>query len=76
MVKKLEKGHKRGHPGIYPWAKWFARRKFVLVNGTDFKCQPHGMVQMIRNRAGINKVKVSLSVHGNGDVAVLIKKAA
>ena len=46
-------------PAIYPWSKWFGQlaangraRRLILKRRRDFKCQTHGMVNQIRNKAG------------------------
>lgn len=56
-------------PPIYDWDKMFRRkRKFKLYKGKDFDVQPHGMAQMIRNRASIRgrelgvKYKVNIKI--------------
>lgn len=38
-------------PVRYPWNKWFRRRKFTLVRGKHFHCQPHSMSVQVRNAA-------------------------
>ena len=49
----------RGQPQKYPWQRWIPTglisgsqqsKTLTLLRGKDFKCQPHGMAQMIRNR--------------------------
>jgi hypothetical protein len=48
----------------YPWDHWFrARRKFLLIRGQDYDCQPHSMGVMIRAAAYARKVRTSVSIY-------------
>jgi hypothetical protein len=47
----------------YPWEKWFnRRRRYKLVRGQDFTCQPHSMSVQIRAAAHLYGVRVSVSI--------------
>lgn len=37
------------------------RRTVVLTHGVDFQCQPHGMVQQLRNKAATRGYQVAIS---------------
>jgi len=65
-------GKENGKRWRYPWETWFAGPKFSLQAGVDFDCMPHGMGQMVRNRAfQLGKhVKVRISETGRIDVEV------
>lgn len=49
----------------YPWDQWFLRMKkrpLSLHQGSDFKCQAHGMAQQIRNVASSRGVTISIEI--------------
>ncbi len=46
----------------YPWDRWFLRPTFVLTQGKEFVGQLHGMASMVRNRASVKGVSVSVVV--------------
>lgn len=55
MVKPTEEqrdGRRRLHPNAkYDWARWFARRRFSLVEGRDFAVSPYVMSVQVHNAA-------------------------
>jgi hypothetical protein len=51
----------------HPWEKWFSQKKFTLIRGKDFACQPHGMAQAIRNAAASDRFRLSISLTIDGD---------
>ena len=48
----------------YPWALWFKRGTFTLIQGRDYLIEPHGMRGMIYNRASALGVRVRLTMAG------------
>jgi len=47
----------------YPWDKWLSRkRKFKLLRGVDFFCQPHSMGMQIRNAATIRGLRAKVHI--------------
>lgn len=48
----------------HPWDKWFRTRRFTLIHGRDYKCQPHGMAVQVRQQAGMRGLSASISVVG------------
>lgn len=62
----------------YPWEKWFKkRRKFTLVKGKDFNCQPHGMAQQIRSRCRRQTPPLSANISvENGDLIIKFTERA
>lgn len=68
-MPKNKGGTKGG--SIYPWKKWFKKRKFTVEEGADYECMTHSMAQQIRNAAYRHRVHVSLTLHHNSiDVEV------
>jgi len=62
----------RGQPQKYPWQQWIPSdlldgsvlsKTLTLKKGKDFECQPHGMVQMFRNRISRRKLPLTASGH-------------
>ena len=58
-------------PAQYPWDKWFSKNSFV-VRAQDYKCQTHGMMSQIRNRARLLNKKVSVRANKNGTISVVV----
>lgn len=61
----------RGQPQKYPWQRWIPpalidgsqhTKTITLVRGKDFRCQPHGMAQMIRNRISRRGYPLTLNI--------------
>lgn len=61
----------RGQPQKYPWQRWIPTalvegsqrsKTLTLVRGKDFKCQPHGLAQMIRNRVSRRGYPLDVSI--------------
>lgn len=44
----------------YPWEEWFGSKITVLVRGEDYDCSQSTMVQIIRNRASLEGIKVKI----------------
>jgi transcriptional regulator with XRE-family HTH domain len=70
--KTAQKG--RGRPQLYDWDKWFARRRFTLRRGEDYRCSQSSMSQQVRNAAAARGLNVSL-VEGEGQLTVLVHPA-
>lgn len=47
---------------FYPWSTWFSRKRFKLVQDTDYFCSPRTMAQQVRNAAVARGCKVSISI--------------
>lgn len=47
---------------IYPWSKWFGRKRFQLVRGKHYHCQPHSMSVQVRNAAANRGLWVSVRI--------------
>ncbi len=58
----------------YPWDDWFARTKFLLVQGEDYNCGSATMVQQVRNQASRRGVGVDVA-HDivNNDILVKVR---
>lgn len=48
----------------YAWEEWFARKRTVLLRGVHYKCSQSTMTQMVRNRASLHGVRISLKDTG------------
>ena len=59
---------------IYEWDNWFARRRFTLRRGEDYRCSQSSMSQQVRNAATARRLRVSL-VEGEGQLTVLVLAA-
>ena len=46
----------------HPWNRWFRRRRFQLVRGEDYRCQPHAMSVQVRNAAAKRNLRVSVQI--------------
>lgn len=57
MVKKKKPANAK-----YPWDRWFRQKRFVLVRGRDYTCQPHSLSVMVRAAAYARKVRVSVAL--------------
>ena len=51
-----------GKARIYPWEKWFKKKKFVLTKGFQYQCKTHGMAQQIRIQAGKRGLRVHIQI--------------
>ena len=71
-MPKTKKGVKLAPP--YPWKEWFGRVKFTIYRGKDYRCQPHGMSAMIRNRAYQAGLKAHVDIHEGGRIDVTLEK--
>lgn len=60
-------------PRIYPWSKWFSKKKFRVLQGKDFWCSTPSMCQQIRNRAILQEKSVSIDVQG-GEIIVKVRE--
>lgn len=49
----------------YPWKVWFKRKRYILLKGKHFHCQPHSMAQLVRNQAHRRNRRVSISIDGD-----------
>jgi hypothetical protein len=52
----------RGTLPVYPWDHWFKRRRFNLVRGNHYNCQPHSMAVLVRINAARRGIKVSVKI--------------
>lgn len=48
----------------YPWKKWMSGGVTAITRGIDYHCSQSTMVQMIRNKASLLGLK--LSIHDTG----------
>jgi hypothetical protein len=62
----------------YPWKEWFAPKRYKrpqsLVRGEDYFVQHYIMANMIRNKAVIEGVRVSIGIGTNGLVFTVTPK--
>lgn len=64
MVTASKPKKKKPHPNqLYPWDRWFARRKTVLQR-SDYRCEPHSMGVQIRAAAMKRKLRVRVLIEG------------
>lgn len=52
----------RGRAPIYPVAKWFGYKSFVLRKGKHYTCQTYSMIQKLRKYAGSPEYRLSLQI--------------
>lgn len=58
----------------YPWERWFSKRKFTLVKGRHYECQPHSMAQQVRSAASKYGCRVSIKLEGETITATMVKQ--
>lgn len=56
---------RRGRPRIYDWDRWFARDRFVLTAGKEYRVSQSSMVSQIRDAAGAAGVSVHIEDKGD-----------
>lgn len=71
-MKKDEKGRKLARR--YPWTEWLSLARFSLLRGRDYDCQPHGMGQMVRNRAFQKGLRAEVHIREGGRIDVTLSK--
>lgn len=65
---KRQKKNRRGRRDKYPWDQWMDKAKsgdLILVRGTQFPCQSHGMAQLIRKQAAKRNLVVHIQIDGS-----------
>lgn len=65
MIAADHDGRKGRPRDLYPWDTWFPLRRFILVRGVHYRCQPHGMYRNIVQAAQKRGLKVSIHVDGD-----------
>ena len=52
----------------YPWERWFAQARTIVVRGIDYECSQSAMVQAIRNNASTRGVSIRVRDVGHAIV--------
>lgn len=64
----------------YPWKEWLAPKRYKrpqsLVRGEDYFVQHYIMANMIRNKAVVEGVRVSISIGAKGLIFTVTPKRA
>jgi hypothetical protein len=47
-----------------PWALWFRKKRFHLIQGKHYQCMPHCMGVLTRNAAARHGLHVSVFIKG------------
>lgn len=69
----LPPGVFRGKYWVYPWDEWFARDRFVLIQGRHYSIQTHGMISRIRCAAGTPPYRLKLRIRATSQGIEVVK---
>jgi len=65
MNTKPTKHKSAGRPTKYPWERWLSGKRYKLVRGKHFDCDPYVLVLQLRRKATSLDKRVTAKVDGD-----------